>query len=363
LQRDRAVVGSSSVAAAAAVGASAAAPENISALPSDRLEGAVEVLRGLSDAASGTASDSAAEALLNAAALASNASPGGARGVELPLDSIAALLAEPPSLASHTLDVLRQLYPLEEAQVVAEHLSHWWTVQYVEAGLHWLHDAAHLPWWATIVGATLALRMALAPVNVLLLRNTLRMKLLAPQVAALEARMADPAAPAAAQVAAAEELTALFRAKGCSPWKNMLVFPVLLPPTILSIFGAIYNVSMSTPAMAVEGLAWFPDLLLNDGTYLLPVLSAATWLLNVESGAGVYYHSSHQAKFLVRTAACMAWALSAPMPSGALLFWVTSNLFAVARGYVTRFDGVRRALGIPLASEIAALTHLPKSVT
>jgi hypothetical protein len=42
---------------------------------------------------------------------------------------------------------------------------------------------------------------------------------------------------------------------------------------------------------------------------------------------------------------------------------VTSNLFAVARGYVTRFDGVRRVLGIPLASEIAALTHLPKSVT
>lgn len=290
--------------------------------------------------------------------------PAGPNG-ELPLDSLVETVAtviEPPALPTHTVEVLAQLYGPEQAQLVAEALSEVWSVKLVEAGLHALHDAAGLPWWATIVAATLALRTLLVPVNVALLRNTLRMKMIHPQVAALEAKMADAALPEGERMAAAGELQALFAEKQCSPWRSMVVFPLLLPPVILSIFGAVYNVTQSTPSMMAEGLWWFPDLTLADPTYLLPVLSAATWLLNVEAGAGVFYHSSARAQFLVRTGATLGWALSAPMPSGVFVFWLTSNLFAVARGYITRLDSVRKALGIPLASQIASLTHLPRSV-
>lgn len=290
--------------------------------------------------------------------------PAGPNG-ELPLDSLVESVAtaiEPPALPTHTVEVLAQLYGPEQAQLVAEALSDVWSIKLVEAGLHALHDAAGLPWWATIVAATLALRTLLVPVNVALLRNTLRMKMIHPQVAALEAKMADAALPEGERMAAAGELQALFADKQCSPWRSMVVFPLLLPPVILSIFGAIYNLSQSTPSMMAEGLWWFPDLTLADPTYLLPVLSAATWLLNVEAGAGVFYHSSTRAQFLVRTGATLGWALSAPMPSGVFVFWLTSNLFAVARGYITRLDSVRKALGIPLASQIASLTHLPRSV-
>lgn len=284
---------------------------------------------------------------------------------ELPLDSLVETVAtviEPPALPTHTVEVLAQLYGAEQAQLVAAALSDVWSVKLVEAGLHALHDSAGLPWWATIVGATLALRTLLVPVNIALLRNTLRMKMIHPQVAALEAKMADATAPEAERMAAAGELGALWKEKRCSPWGSMVVFPLVLPPVILSIFGAIYNVTQSTPSMMSEGLWWFPDLTLADPTYLLPVLSAATWLLNVEAGAGVFYHSSARAQFLVRTGATLGWALSAPMPSGVFVFWLTSNLFAVARGYVTRLDSVRKALDIPLASQIASLTHLPRSV-
>jgi membrane protein insertase Oxa1/YidC/SpoIIIJ len=274
-----------------------------------------------------------------------------------------ALLSPPAEPAAHALDALCTLYPAEEAMAVAAHLTDWWSVRYVEAGLHWLHDTAGLPWWGTIVGATLALRIGLTPLNVVLLRNTLRMKLAAPRIRALEAQMADAALPEPQRLQAADECHALLRERQCSPWKGVIAFPLLLPPAILSIFGAVMNVSMTAPAMAVEGLAWFPDLLLPDATNLLPVISAASWLLNVESGAGVYYHTSARARFLVRTAATMGWALSAPMPSGVLLFWVTSNLYAVLRGYVTRSDRIRKWLKIPLASEIAALAHLPKSIS
>ncbi|RYG49970.1 hypothetical protein EON67_06135 [archaeon] len=55
-------------------------------------------------------------------------------------------------------------------------------VQQVENLLYHMHDTMHLPWWATIVGATLVLRTALAFVNIGLMRNSLRMKIITPEI-------------------------------------------------------------------------------------------------------------------------------------------------------------------------------------
>ncbi len=115
----------------------------------------------------------------------------------------------------------------------------------------------------------------------------------------------------------------------------------------------------SNPEMAVEGALFFPDLVQADPTNLLPIVSAFTWLMNVEMGAGAYYHSAPYVKSMTRVVASMCWALSATMPAGVLVFWTTSNLFALARGYVTHSDRVRRYLGIPLQAEIAKLKHIP----
>ena len=139
-----------------------------------------------------------------------------------------------------------------------------------------------------------------------------------------------------------------------------------------------------------------------DVTNVLPILSALTWLWNVgacvcahvrpcgrtpitprltrrpafarqparhfpdlapaESGAGVHYHANGALRGGLRILACTSWALAATMPNGVLIFWITSNVFAIGRGYVTRVNAVRRALRIPLASEIAALPHLPRAL-
>ena len=80
------------------------------------------------------------------------------------------------------------------------------------------------------------------------------------------------------------------------------------------------------------------------------------------SQAGIHYHANGSLRGGLRVVACMSWALSSTMPNGVLIFWITSNVFAICRGYVSRFDGVRRALGIPLVSQIAALTHLPRAL-
>jgi len=156
------------------------------------------------------------------------------------------------------------------------------------------------------------------------------------------------------------KLLALLRAHQCSPLRQCFSFPLVLPATILSVFGAMHNLVLTEASMAVEGLLWFPDLVATDPTRLLPILSALTWLLNVEMGAGRSYAAWPEARVAARLGAVACIPLAETVPSGVLLFWVTSNVFALARGALLRQDRVRKLLKIPLQSEIEALSHLPK---
>lgn len=112
--------------------------------------------------------------------------------------------------------------------------------------------------------------------------------------------------------------------------------------------------------MANEGALWFHDLIAPDPTFLLPVLSAVTWLWVVEAGAGHYYYAWPQTRAVARAAAFAFIPITTTLPAGIFMFWLTSNSFALLRTYVLRNDAVRRALDIPLASEINKLSHLPK---
>lgn len=260
----------------------------------------------------------------------------------------------PPRPSLH--HALSRLYSPEDAPLVAAHLSSAPTVLAVERRMTWLHEVTHVPWWGVIVGVTLGLRIALAPLNVSLLRNSLRMKVIMPQVGSLSAEIHTSGAPQEAS----RRLLALFRTAGCHPLKHLVSFTLLLPPTILSLFGAIHNLSVSAPGMEAGGGLWFPDLIAPDVSHLLPIASAVTWLMNVEAGAGVHYHATPHLRSAVRIAAVTCWPLASTLPNGVLLFWVTSNVFALARAAATKPDAVRRMLRIPLRSEIAALAHLPK---
>ena len=225
------------------------------------------------------------------------------------------------------------------------------------------HDATGAPWWATITGATLALRCALIPFNVALLRNSLRLKLALPETARLGFILRHGGE--AERTAAARDLRALFVRAGASPWVNMLAFPLLLPPLILSLFLAIHDVCLAGDGGGggLDGTLWFPNLMEADGTALLPIASSLTWLANVEMGAGIHYEAWPMVRLAARLGAVASIPLVATLPSGVLLFWTLSNAFAIVRGGVVRIPRVRRALGVPQQGEIDAVAHhLPRAV-
>jgi len=93
---------------------------------------------------------------------------------------------------------------------------------------------------------------------------------------------------------------------------------------------------------------------LHRAAHLLPILSALTWITNLEAGVGRAYHESTELKSQTRTLAAASWMLAANLPAGVHLFWLTSNVFAIVRGRIVGLDRVRAALGIPLAAKVEA---------
>jgi hypothetical protein len=136
---------------------------------------------------------------------------------------------------------------------------------------------------------------------------------------------------------AAQVLDDTFKKHKCHPFVNMLFFPFVLPPTVLTLFLGVHNLCLSEVAMGEEGCLWFPDLLSCDTTYLLPILASLSWLWLVEISAGVYYHAWRDVKTIGQTVALATIPLAALEPAGVLLFWVSGVdivMLATTRGLV-----------------------------
>lgn len=267
----------------------------------------------------------------------------------------------PNSGEHHELqDKIKQLYKdQEQASLVAQAIHHWWTKDYVLLTFQKLRERFDVPCWAAIVIVTICLRICLVPVNIALLRTSLRLKCILPECYSLAAKIKDKTLLTDhARLEHARQLHRLLMKNGCNPWAQLIVLPLLLPPVVLSIFGAVQEMCLTEPRMEVEGLLWFPDLIERDETQFLAIISCLTWLLNIEIGAGVHYTNHRTLRTAVRLGAVSMISLSATLPSGVFVFWITSNVFALCRGFLMRSDTIRIFFRIPTQRTIASLPHL-----
>eukprot|EP00053_Salpingoeca_punica_P016910 m.161523 g.161523 ORF g.161523 m.161523 type:complete len:243 (-) comp17067_c1_seq7:2117-2845(-) len=230
------------------------------------------------------------------------------------------------------------------------HLADVWSSVAMEKSIMALHEASGMPWWATLVCATLVMRAATLPFNIILMRNQLRLKLVRRRMEELTVEM-ETAPDEETRVAAAKTVDKLFREHKCHPvfsWDWLI--PVMLPPVFLSYFFSIHNLCIGEGTMATGGTLWFTDLMAPDATSFLPIVSGITWLAVCEASAGQLYLTSPRLKFWTRMASIALISLTSALPVGVFCFWITSNLWEITRLRIMREDAVRDLLGIPRLS-------------
>ena len=231
--------------------------------------------------------------------------------------------------------------------------------------LHALHTSLDLPWWASIVGLTCAMRACLFPLNVDAMRVGGRLARAAPELAALQARLqaAVSAGQSEAELRALQmHMLGVYRTHGVSPF-SALKLPLVQLPLFLSAIAALQRAGVAFPSMAAGGPPGFADLTAADPSYILPMLTSATMLFAVEAAMSSMPPAADEAgamtQRVMRTALrCMSVAsfpLMAHLPQGLLLYWVTNNTLTLAQTAILRVTAVRRALDLPEPVDPAAL--------
>jgi YidC/Oxa1 family membrane protein insertase len=204
--------------------------------------------------------------------------------------------------------------------------------------LDWLHTSLGLSWAWSIVGLTVIVRMLLVPLTVKQIHSMQRMQRFAPQMKELQRKYKGD------RQKQNEELMKFYKENNINPAASCL--PMLLQiPIFFALYLVLRHFSQHPPggkaAITHGDFGWMHGLVpsvidhvnAHWSGYMLIVIYAASQI------ASTFFMSAtvdrmQRILFMVMPVAFIPFLLR--FPTGLLLYWLTSNLWVVGQGLITR---------------------------
>ncbi|WVZ55163.1 hypothetical protein U9M48_005862 [Paspalum notatum var. saurae] len=225
------------------------------------------------------------------------------------------------------------------------------------AALQHLMDAVQtftgLNWWATIALTTVLIRLATVPLLINQMKSMIKLNEMRPEIEAINAEMRNSTDPRSMEMGK-QKLGELFLRRGATPLTPLKGL-FIQGPIFMSFFFAISNMVEKVPSLKGGGAYWFTDLTTPDSLFILPVLTSLTFLATVELHMQDGMEGNPMAKTMKKFSrffGVMFVPFTIGFPKAIFFYWITSNLFSLVYGAVTRNPAVRLLLGLPpLGSE------------
>lgn len=209
----------------------------------------------------------------------------------------------------------------------------------LRGALEWVHGFVGSYGWSIIV-LTLLINLVMAPLRHRSVVSMRKMQEIQPQLKALQDRYAHLKMTDPARGKMNEEMMALYREKGASPAGGCL--PTLLT---LPVLFAFYSLLSQAIEIRGEGfLGWIPDLAQRDPWYITPLLMGVTmfWQQRMQPGTG----DPVQQRVMMFMPVMFTFMMMAA-PSGLVIYWFVSNLWAIGQQYFTTWlIGPPKAAGV-----------------
>ncbi|KAI9071621.1 hypothetical protein K1719_046416 [Acacia pycnantha] len=235
-------------------------------------------------------------------------------------------------------------------------------VQVLQYFIDYVHTFTGLNWWAAIALTTLLIRGATLPLLINQLKATSKLTLMRPHLEEIKQEMQDKAMDPMAVAEGQKKMKKVFNEYGVSPFTPLKGL-FIQGPIFVSFFLAITNMTEKMPSFKTGGAYWFLDLSTPDTLYILPILTALSFLTTVECNMQEGMEGNPAAvtmKNVSRGLAVLTVPFTMGFPKAIFCYWITSNLFSLAYGLGLKVPGVKKALGIPLIP-VAAPTQAPQS--
>jgi YidC/Oxa1 family membrane protein insertase len=202
-----------------------------------------------------------------------------------------------------------------------------WLVVPLLRALKWVNGYVGNYGWSIII-LTILINIAMFPLRHKSVVSMRKMQEIQPQVKAIQDRYANLKMTDPAKQKMNTELMSLYREAGVNPASGcvpmLLTFPVLL---------AFY--SMLSVAIELRGapfMGWIHDLSIRDPLFITPVLMGITQFIQTRM-TPTTGDAMQQRMMLLMPIIMMSWLLF--MPSGLVLYWTTSNLWAIGQQALT----------------------------
>jgi YidC/Oxa1 family membrane protein insertase len=184
------------------------------------------------------------------------------------------------TISSDVLDTATSVVPavMQYGDLAALGLTGWTPAGLVRWGLEALHVSTGMPWFYTIIAASLVIRIFLAPFQVITTRDTAKLTPYKEQIAAISQKMqaARAARDPQSMKNAIDAQLALYKHIGVNPVTLALVSMVSLVVQIPISFGLFFGIKklceFPIEQLQHSGFSLLPDLTVPDPTYILPCL-------------------------------------------------------------------------------------------
>ncbi len=201
--------------------------------------------------------------------------------------------------------------------------------------LEWLHGTIGLPWAWAIIGLTVIVRMLLVPLTIKQIHSMQKLQVVAPQLKALQQKYKHD------KKRQQEEVMNFYRENKVNPAASCL--PIVLQiPIFIALFFVLRDFEDEVwrpkyPGSELGFLNVVPDITADINShwsgYLLLVLYVASQVLSTLLMAATL-EKTQRVIFIALPFLFVPFILT--FPTGLLLYWVTTNLWTIGQGIVTR---------------------------
>ncbi|XP_070819599.1 cytochrome c oxidase assembly protein COX18, mitochondrial isoform X2 [Chaetodon trifascialis] len=227
-----------------------------------------------------------------------------------------------------------------------------------------MQQVSGLPWWLSIVMATLSVRTLITlPLAAYQMVIIAKVEALQAEISKLAMRLRYEVSVQARERSWTEKqsrfqfqknlrriVSQLYVRDNCHPFKASLLVWIQLPLWI-SLSLALRNLSLDQsgpqPELAAGGALWFPDLTLPDSTWILPVCLGLTNLLIIEVFSLQRVNPSRFQRFAtnaIRALSVLMIPIAATVPSCMALYWFTSSLAGFSHNLLLRSPAIHKIL-------------------
>src|SRR5216684_4730616 len=196
--------------------------------------------------------------------------------------------------------------------------------------LNWLHFSVGLPWAWSIVGLTIIVRMLLVPLTVKQIHSMQNMQAHAPQMKEIQRKYKGD------RTKLNEELMKFYKENNINPAASCLPLLAQLP-IFIGLFYTLRHFAKHPPAGDLSWLHFVPNIAKHANSHWSGYVLLAIYVFS--QVASTYFMSGTMQKsqrYLMMVLPFVFIPFILRFPTGLVLYWMTTNLWTVGQGLITR---------------------------